>query len=54
MIVEEEVWVYIMPPPIVGSFGILSGLDNPMEGILGNLSISLSISYQQEQRGKLP
>ena len=54
LIVEEQVWIHVLPPLIVGSFCVLTSLHDPMEGVLGDLSISLSISYKQKQRGKLP
>ena len=54
LIVKKQVRVRITPPTVVGSFRILSSPQDPVEGILGDLSISLSVSYKQEQRGKLP
>ena len=53
-VVKVEVGVRIPPPPIVGSFGVLSSFHDSMEGVFGDLQISLSISYKQERRGKLP
>ena len=54
-IVKEKVWVHI-PPPLVMNDSLVvwfSSLHDPVEGILGNLSISVSVSIKK-QRGKLP
>ena len=53
-IIEEEVRVCVPPPLVMSSNLVFSCLPNPMEGVLGDLSISLSVSYKQERRGKLP
>ena len=39
-IIEEQVWICVMPPPIVGTLHVLSSLQDPMEGILGDLENS--------------
>ena len=51
LLVKEEVWVDIAPPLIVGSLNVLSGLQDPMEGILGNLQFSISISTSRNKEG---
>ena len=53
-IVKKEVWICVSPPLIVGSLCVLSCLRDPVEGILGNLSISLSVSIKRKPREKLP
>ena len=50
-IIKEEVWIYIMPPLIVGGFSILPSLDDPMEGVLGDLSFSVSVSNNRNEEG---
>ena len=51
LIVKEEIWVHIPPPLIVGSLGVLSSFLNPMEGVLGDLEIPLSISTSRNEEG---
>ena len=36
-IIKDKVWIYVTPPPMMGSFLVLSSLLDPVEGILGNL-----------------
>ena len=50
-IIEEEVWEDIIPPPMVCSHLVLPLLADPMEGILGNLEILLSISSSRNKEG---
>ena len=50
-IIKEEVGVRIPPPPVVGGNLIFSRLSNSMEGVLGNLSISLSVSTSKNEEG---
>ena len=40
LIVEEEVWIHVVPPLMVGGLGVLSSLQDPMKGILGDLENS--------------
>ena len=54
IIVEEEVQVHIMPPPIVGGLNVLSCFLDPVEGILGDLDNPSQHFYKQKQREKLP
>ena len=51
LIVKEEVRVDIPPPLIVGSRLIFPSLPNPMEGILGNLQFSISVSTSRNKEG---
>ena len=44
LIIEEEIWVDILPPPIMGSLNILPGFLDPVISVLGNLQFSVSIS----------
>ena len=55
-IVEEEVRIHVPPPPIMNDRLVIwfPRLPDPVEGVLGNLSISLSVSIKKKQRGKLP
>ena len=53
-IIKEKVWVHIVPPPMVGSLCVLPLLDNPMEGVLGNLENPPQCFFKQKQRGRLP
>ena len=53
-IIKEEVRENIIPPPMVGSLHILPLLDNPMEGVPGNLENPPQCSFKQKQRGRLP
>ena len=48
-IIEEEVWEDIIPPAMVCSLHILPFFDDPMEGILGNLEIPLSVSSSRNK-----
>ena len=50
-IIKEEVWVYVLPPSIVGSLSILSSLHNPVIGILGDLQLSVSVSTSRNKEG---
>ena len=50
-IVEEEIWKDILPPLIVGSLSIFSSFQNPMEGSLGNLQFSVSVSTSRNEEG---
>ena len=50
-IIEEEVWEDVIPPPMVCSRLVLPLLADPMEGILGNLEILLSISSSRNKEG---
>ena len=54
LIIEEEVQVYVIPPLMVGSLCILPLLDDPMEGVLGNLENPPQCFFKQKQRGRLP
>ena len=51
LIIEEEVWEDVIPPPMVCSRLILPLLVNPMEGILGDLEILLSVSSSRNEEG---
>ena len=53
-IIKEEVWEDVIPPVMVCSCYILPLLDNPMEGILGNLESLPQCFFNQKWRGKLP
>ena len=50
-IIKEEIRIDILPPLVVGSLLILSSLLNPMEGILGDLQFSVSISTSRNEEG---
>ena len=50
-IIEEEVWIHIMPPLVVGSDCIFYSFHDSMEGILGDLSFSISISSSRNKEG---
>ena len=50
-IVKEEVGIDVLPPLIVGSYLVFSSLQNPMEGILGNLQISVSVPTSRNKEG---
>ena len=50
-IIEEEVREDIIPPVVVCSCRILPLFDNPVEGILGNLEIPLSVSSNRNEEG---
>ena len=50
-IIEEEIWEDVIPPPMVCSRLILPLPTNPMEGILSNLEILLSISSSRNKEG---
>ena len=53
LIVEEEVWIHIPPPPMVDDCLIVwfFCLPNTMEGILGDLQFSISISFIGNEEG---
>ena len=53
LIVGEEVWVYVPPPLIVDNSLIIrfSGFPNPMEGVLGDLQFSVSVSISRNKEG---
>ena len=53
-VVEIEVHIHVVPPLIVGSLFILSILQNPMEGILGDLKNPPQYFFNQKQRGRFP
>ena len=53
-IIEEEVRMYVTPPPLMGSLHVLPLLDDPMEGILGNLENPPQWFFKQKRRGRLP
>ena len=46
LIVEEEVQICVTPPSVMCGSCVLPSPHNPVKGILGNLSISLSVSYK--------
>ena len=50
-IVEEEIWKDILPPLIVDSLLFLSHLPDSMEGVLGNLQFSISVSTSRNEEG---
>ena len=53
-IVKVEVQVNVVPPAMVSSSRILSVLANPMEGVLGDLQLLVSVSSKgNEERGYL-
>ena len=46
LIIEEEVWVHVPPPPIMDDCLIwFPCFLHPMEGILGDLQFSVSVSF---------
>ena len=51
-IIKKEVQVYIPPPPVMNNSLIIqfACLHNPIKGILGNLSISVSVQSKQMKR----
>ena len=51
VIIEEEVWVYVPPPSVVGSLDILPGLLDTMIGGLGDLQFSVSVSTSRNKEG---
>ena len=52
LIIKEEVWVHVPPPLVVNDRLIiwLSSLHNPVEGVLGDLSISISVLSRRTKR----
>ena len=50
-IVKEEVWEDVIPPPMVCSRFVLPLFVDPVEGILGDLEILLSISPSRNEEG---
>ena len=50
-IVEEEVWEDVIPPPMVCSHFVLPLFADPVEGILGDLEILLSIFSSRNEEG---
>ena len=52
-IVKVKVRKDIIPPPMVCSHLVLPLLADPMEGILGDLQISLQCFYQEETKRKI-
>ena len=50
-IVKEEIWEDIIPPAMVCSHLVLPLFVDPMEGILGNLEILLSVSPSRNEEG---
>ena len=50
-IVKEEVWKDVIPPAMVCSLCILPLFDDPVEGVLGNLEIPLSVSSSRNEEG---
>ena len=49
-IIKEEVWVYIPPPSVVNNHLVIwfPCLPNTMEGILGDLQFSISVSFKRK------
>ena len=52
-IIEEKVWEDVIPPLMVCSRRILPLLDNPMEGVLGDLIESPSVFLQTETKREI-
>ena len=52
-IVKVQVQEDVVPPPMVGSHLVLPCLANPIEGILGDLEISLQRFYQEETKREI-
>ena len=50
-VIKVEVGIDVPPPPIVGSHSILPGFLNTIEGILGDLQFSVSISTSKNKEG---
>ena len=52
-IIKEEVWVHVPPPPIMDDHLIIQFpcFPNTMEGILGDLQFSISISFIGNEEG---
>ena len=48
LIVEEEIRKHIIPPLMVGSLRVFPLLDNPMEGVLGNLENPPQCFFKQK------
>ena len=53
---KEEVQVYVPPPMAVDNCLVIwfPWFPNAMEGILGNLQFSVSVSIKRKRRGELP
>ena len=49
-IIKEEVWIYVPPPSIMDNSLVvqLSWFSNTMEGVLGNLKFSVSVSIKRK------
>ena len=49
-IIKEKVWVYVPPPAVVNNGLVvwLPWLPDTVEGILGDLQFSVSVSYKQK------
>ena len=52
MIVKVEVWIHIPPPPVMNDCFVIwfASLHDPMEGILGDLPISVSVLSRRTKR----
>ena len=54
LIIKVQVREDIVPPTMVCSRCILPCLEDPVEGILGDLQLLFSVSIKKKQREKLP
>ena len=52
-IIKVKVWVHVPPPPIMDNCLVIwfSCLPNTMEGILGDLQFSVSVSFNRNKEG---
>ena len=50
-IIKEEIGKDVSPPPVVGSLNILPSFQNAMEGVLGDLQFSISVSTNRNEEG---
>ena len=53
-IIEEQVREDVVPPAMVSGRLILPCLMDPIEGVLGNLELLVSVSIKKKQRERLP
>ena len=53
LIIKVEVQIYVVPPPLVSGLHILSLLQDPMEGVLGDLKEPPSVFLQAETKREI-